>query len=186
MAQINNYEYLKKNCCSMCVFFIHAAPCFLMCILFHFSFIWHVYMRLLLISWSIMIAGVPSSQALLGFLITASPSVCVPDVIGVLAVWTQNQKRKKIAAWLAYNRHLCHGAYCCTRNPAHMPILFLHLHLHFSNSCECVVKFVHAFPSSSTFLHNYRHIHYFLCLIKNTLCTSTVFKSLDGPWPHLN
>jgi len=28
------------------------------------------------------------------FLITASPSVCVPEVIGVLAVWISNQKKK--------------------------------------------------------------------------------------------
>ena len=43
------------------------------------------YMCMLLpfIPWSI--AGVPSSQALPGFLITAPPSVCVPDVIGALA-----------------------------------------------------------------------------------------------------
>jgi len=34
----------------------------------------------------ILIAGVPSSQALAGYLITAPPSVCVPAVIGVLAV----------------------------------------------------------------------------------------------------
>ena len=39
------------------------------------------------------IAGVPSSQALPEFLSTAPPSVCVPDVIGALAVWIQNQKR---------------------------------------------------------------------------------------------
>jgi len=43
------------------------------------------------------IAGVPSSQALPGYLITAPPSVCVPDVIGVLAVWIQNQKKKTSA-----------------------------------------------------------------------------------------
>jgi len=43
----------------------------------------------------ILIAGVPSSQELLGFLITAPPSVCVPDVIGALAMWIQNQKKKK-------------------------------------------------------------------------------------------
>ena len=36
----------------------------------------------------------PSSQALPGFLITAPPSVCVPDVIGALAVWIQNPKKK--------------------------------------------------------------------------------------------
>jgi len=43
----------------------------------------------------ILIAGVPSSQALPGFLITAPPSVCIPDVIGVQTVWIQNQKKKK-------------------------------------------------------------------------------------------
>jgi len=46
----------------------------------------------------ILIAGVPSSQALLGFLITAPPSVCVPDVIGALACGFQtkpNQTKKK-------------------------------------------------------------------------------------------
>jgi len=42
----------------------------------------------------ILIAGVPSSQALPGFLITAPPSVCVPAVVGVLAVWIQQQKQK--------------------------------------------------------------------------------------------
>jgi len=40
----------------------------------------------------------PSSQALLGYLITAPLSVCVPDVISVLAVWIQNKtKNKKIS-----------------------------------------------------------------------------------------
>jgi len=43
----------------------------------------------------ILIAGVPSSQALPGFLITVPPSVCAPDVIGVLAVWIQKQKKNK-------------------------------------------------------------------------------------------
>ena len=40
----------------------------------------------------ILIAGVPSSQALPGFLITAPPSVCVPDVIGVLAVCISQER----------------------------------------------------------------------------------------------
>ena len=39
--------------------------------------------------------GVPSSQALPGYLSTAPPSVCVPAVIGVLAVWIQQQKNQK-------------------------------------------------------------------------------------------
>jgi len=41
------------------------------------------------------IAGVPSSQALPDYLITAPPPVCVPDVFGALAVWIQNPKKKK-------------------------------------------------------------------------------------------
>jgi len=41
------------------------------------------------------IVGVPSSQALPGYLITAPPSVCIPDALGVLAVWIQNQKKNK-------------------------------------------------------------------------------------------
>jgi len=40
------------------------------------------------------IAGVPSSQALPGYLLTAPPSMYVPDVIGALVVWIQNQKKK--------------------------------------------------------------------------------------------
>ena len=62
-------------------------------------------------------AGVPSSQALLGYLITAPPSVYVPAVLGALAVWIQKPKKiktKKIqgplrecrslrsASWLPY------------------------------------------------------------------------------------
>jgi len=38
---------------------------------------------------------VPSSQALLGFLITAPPSVLNPAVLGALAVWIQNPNKKK-------------------------------------------------------------------------------------------
>jgi len=65
-----------------------------------------------------------------------------------------------------FKRHLCHGAYWCTHNHAHMPILFFHLHLHFSNSCLWVSKHVHAFPSSPIFIHIYRHIHmYGLCSV---------------------
>ena len=37
----------------------------------------------------------PSSQALPGFLIHPPPSVCVPAVIGALAVWIQNQNKNK-------------------------------------------------------------------------------------------
>jgi len=40
------------------------------------------------------IAGVPSSQALPGNLNIAPPSLCVPDVPGVLAVWIQNKTKQ--------------------------------------------------------------------------------------------
>jgi len=52
-------------------------------------------MRLPFITWSI--AGVSSSQALPGYLITASPSVCVPDVIGALAVWIQTKQKIRLS-----------------------------------------------------------------------------------------
>jgi len=58
-----------------------------------------------------------------------------------------------------FNRHLCHGAYWCTHNPARMSILLFHLHLRFSNPCVCVCQRVYVFPSSSIFIHTNRHIH---------------------------
>ena len=84
--QMNQYDYLGKKTsdCSTCVFFIHA-PCFLMCILFMSLLFDYMCMRLPFIPWSI--AGVPSSQALPGFLISAPPSVLVPVVLGALAGW---------------------------------------------------------------------------------------------------
>jgi len=43
---------------------------------------------------------------------------------------------------------------------------FFHLHLHFSNSCVWVCKHAYACPSSSIFMHVYRHIHlYVLCSV---------------------
>ena len=74
-----------------------------MCVLYYSSFVCisayaNVYFKTTIIKQNIkiiLIVGVPSSQALLGFLITAPPSVCVPDVIGVLAVWIQKQNKTK-------------------------------------------------------------------------------------------
>jgi len=65
--------------------------------------------RLPFISWSN--AGVTSSQALLGYLITAPPSVYVPDVIGALAVWIQKQKKQK---------NTCTKIKICTRMSIHI------------------------------------------------------------------
>jgi len=72
-----------------------------MCVVFYSSFVCifacaNVYFKTTFIKQNIkiiLIAGVPKSQALPGFLITAPPSVCVPDVIGALAVWIQNKKK---------------------------------------------------------------------------------------------
>jgi len=41
-------------------------------------------------------AGVPSSQALPGILITAPPCVLVPPVLGTLAVWMQTPKKREV------------------------------------------------------------------------------------------
>ena len=32
-----------------------------------------------------------------------------------------------------FHRHLCHGAYWCTHNPARIPVLFFHLYLHLTD-----------------------------------------------------
>jgi len=53
----------------------------------------HMCMRLSFIPW--YIAGVPSSQALLGFRITAPPPMFIPAVLGALAVWIQTPPKKK-------------------------------------------------------------------------------------------
>jgi len=49
-------------------------------------------MRLPFFVWSI--AGVPLSQALPGFLITAPPPVLDPAVLGARAVWIQHPPKK--------------------------------------------------------------------------------------------
>jgi len=74
-----------------------------MCVLFYSSFVCisayaNIYFKATIIKQNtkiILIAGVPSSQALPGFLVTAPPSVCVSDVIGALACGFQTTKKKK-------------------------------------------------------------------------------------------
>ena len=71
-----------------------------MCVLFYSSFdcipaYANIYFKTTIIKKNtkiILIAGVPSSQALPGYLITVPLSV--PDVLGVLAVWIQTPKKK--------------------------------------------------------------------------------------------
>ena len=74
-----------------------------MCFLFYSSFVCisayaNVYFKTTIIKQNIkiiLVAGVPSSQALPGFLITAPPSECVPVLIGVLTVLISTQKKMK-------------------------------------------------------------------------------------------
>jgi len=105
----------------------------------------------------------------------SSPPVVLP-VLRALRVLCSVPCALQTLCWLVpfsassffykFNKHLCHSAYWCTHNPAHMSILLFHLHLPFSNSCVCVSKHVYAFPSSSTFIHTYRHIcMYGLCSV---------------------
>jgi len=76
-----------SNVCSSSMLRVSSSAFCSMSLLFDY-----MCMCLPFISWSI--AGVPSSQALPGFLITAPPSVCVPDVIGALACGFETQTKK--------------------------------------------------------------------------------------------
>jgi len=75
-----------------------------MCVLFYSSFVCicayaNVYFKTTIFKQNIkiiLIAGVPSSQALPGFLITAPPLVLVPALLGALAVWNQNPNKKNL------------------------------------------------------------------------------------------
>ena len=94
----------------LAIFKFHKTPtnvqeiiCYFSCVLFYSSFVCiyayaNVYFKTTIIKQNmkiILLAGVPSSQALPGFLITAPPSVCVPDVIGTLACGFQTKKKRK-------------------------------------------------------------------------------------------
>ena len=75
----------------------HVHVCFFLLYFVCISAFAHVYFKTTIIKQNIkiiLIAGLPSSQALPGFLITAPPSVVVPAVLGTQAVWIPNQKKK--------------------------------------------------------------------------------------------
>ena len=82
----------------------------LMCVLSYLSFVCisvyaNVYFKTTIIKKKkIIIAGVPWSQVLPGFLDTAPPSVCVPDVIGVLAVWIPKKTCLESSPYYGANR----------------------------------------------------------------------------------
>ena len=64
-----------------------------MCVWFYFSFVC-LHVCAYASKFKVLPAGVPPSQALPGFLITALPSVCDPAVLDVLAVWNKTQQKK--------------------------------------------------------------------------------------------
>jgi len=59
------------------------------------------------------------------------------------------------------DRHLCHGAYRCIHNPAHIPRLLFHLYLYLSNPCVYVSKHVLTF---SLLFHIRTHLSICSCL----------------------
>ena len=100
MLKINNempnsnikFSTIKHNLLVSCVLFYSSFVC-----IYAYA---NVYFKTTIIKQNIkirLLAGVPSSQALLGLLITAPPSVCVSAVpwLLALAVWIQNPKKKK-------------------------------------------------------------------------------------------
>jgi len=70
-----------------CLSLLHVYAC-VSC----FISILFVYMYVHMPSSPRFIAGVPSRRALPGYLITAPPPVCVPAVLGALAVWRPKKK----------------------------------------------------------------------------------------------
>ena len=69
-----------------------------------------------------------------------------------------------------------------------MSALLFYLHVYYSNSCVCVSEPVYAFPSSSIFIHIYRHFHvYCLCYVlcwHPCLCAFLLFPKLNRHLCH--
>jgi len=99
VVNINN-EMSKSN---IRLITIQINLLFFICVCFYSSFVCisayaNVYFKTTIIKQNIkiiLISGVPSRQALSGFLIIAPPSVCVPTVLGALAMWIRNKKQKQ-------------------------------------------------------------------------------------------
>jgi len=85
-----HFQPLPHNTMCMCVFFYSSFVCISASANVHFK------TTKIKSNIKILIAGVPSSQALPGFLITAPPSVCVSAVLGALAVWIKKKNGSPI------------------------------------------------------------------------------------------
>jgi len=101
---MNNKYKLQNQLLNLLKFIANVVLC--MCVFFYSSFVCiseyaNVYFKTTITKPNIkmvLTAGVPSSQALPGFLITAPPSVCVSAVLGTLAVWIQKKKNVPLGA----------------------------------------------------------------------------------------
>jgi len=101
---MNNKYKLQNQSLNLLKFIANLVLC--MCVFFYSSFVCiseyaNVYFKTTITKPNIkmvLTAGVPSSQALPGFLITAPPSVCVSAVLGTLAVWIQKKKNVPLGA----------------------------------------------------------------------------------------
>ena len=87
---------------------IHVqVPCFLICILFYFSFIWlRVYAFVID---SMVQCGSACEPGASGLPYYCTPPVCIPDVIGTLAVWRQNTKKKLCKKSGGPSQAFCHA-----------------------------------------------------------------------------
>jgi len=96
------------------------------------------------------IAGAPSSQALSGFLITAPPSECVPDVSGALPVWIQNQKKKKNVTHIRNSNSILDFCISLLMLSMWINVInyvnFCHVFIEFSCIHTCVFKLFEFYP----------------------------------------
>jgi len=88
---LKRIRWNKINCCFGCVLFIHVA-CLWMCVLLYFSFVCpHVCAFAFK---SKVYCGSALGPGASGLPYYCTPLVCVPAVIGVLAVWRQNTQKR--------------------------------------------------------------------------------------------
>jgi len=109
-------------------------------------------MRLPFIPWSI--AGMLSSQALLGFLITAPPPVLVPVVLGALAVWIGNQIYIYIYIYIyLFASKVSSSTRCarCVRHSQDFPPRAQYMHIkHFHDAKSWTLFCINPAPATSS------------------------------------
>ena len=105
--------------------------------------------------------GSASSQALPGFLITAPPSVCVPDAIGVLAVWIQNQKQKQKNTHSVRHNVWFQGCHNCGRGGCGLGVDTERM----TSTHKCIHIYINIFGE---------YKFYYMCIMYMFLCSGVV------------